>query len=1171
MAIRPWRAMVAVGLLLGAIAPAFGVTVVGAMVQIVGWGAIVATWYTSRNEPKRQRGPWVALMAAGGLFLVAGIVRAVHASISGIDRPFPSPADPLIMLSYLCLILTVTRLRRLRSEENDREGLIDGALVAIALGVVLAATALAPYVADHTVPVMNRGVNVAFSVLSLTLVACVTRLAVGPGARTTSYYLLAIAAAALLTADVSATLESVNKGGADLAAVLGPLVFVCFAGASTHPEALRLTERPESSVTLLTWRRLAMLGAALLVAPGLLIIERIDAAAVDGRAVIAGAIGLSILVLLRLAMLVRARERATEVEQVLRQASAALATSSSRHLMYRSALDAVSRLADGCEDLRVSMAEVVDGTLQIVDATGHRADLAVGTATLVAHLPGTMAADLAALHSSEAHDALPLDLALGGDPATYAVLVAPLVARNQLSGAIVVTTAEPLARGVRNSIESLTSTVSLALESALLTEDLLRRRSERRFRALVDNSSDIVLVVAEGRKITFASPAAQRLLGLPGEALLSTDPAAWVHPDDRTIVTNMLATTNTDGHTEVGPHEIRFRHVDGSYRWFDVRTRDLYDDPEILGVVVNAREITDRKAAEQLLATSEARFRSLVQHSSDVVAVVDERGRFTYVSPAITAVLGVTPDELVGTTAADILPAEELYRLRRQSPELADRRLPAEPVEPMSIELQLRHTNGTLHAIDMTVTDLRHEPAVQGIVLNARDVTVRKALERDLRHQALHDALTGLANRAMFTERVDEALNTEDGRLLGTLFIDLDDFKTVNDSLGHAVGDELLLRVAERLLTCLQPTDVAARLGGDEFAVLVVSPWGQPGVVRIADRILLALQAPFTIKGREIRISASIGIATDEDRSSDAEVLLRNADMAMYLAKDRGKSRYEVFEEGMHATVFERLELKADLARGIEDGQLRLLYQPIVSLQTGRITGVEALVRWDHPRRGMLSPQAFVGLAEDTGLILPLGQWVLEEACQQLRAWQLSLPSTSSLTMSVNLSVRQLQHENIVRDVIATIDRFGLDASTITLEITETTLMHDTDVTRRTLAELRDAGVSLAVDDFGTGYSSLQYVQRFPIDSIKIDRSFVSGLGEEAGDTAVVQSMIELAQRLGVHTVAEGIERPEQITLLQALGADLGQGYLFSRPVHPDQIGELLHRSISEGTRFLLR
>ncbi|MCU1455257.1 MAG: domain S-box protein [Acidimicrobiales bacterium] len=1171
MAIRPWRLMVAAGLLLGAIAPVFGDTVVGAMVQVVGWGGVIATWYTSRREPKEQRGPWVALLAAGALFLVAGIVRAIHASISHIARPFPSPADPLIMISYICLIATATRLRRLRSEENDREGLIDGALVAIALGVVLTATALAPYVFDSAVPLLDRSLNVTFSVLSLTLVAEVTRLAVGPGARTTSYYLLAIAAGALLTADVSATLESVNHGGANLAAVLGPLVFVCFTGASTHPDALRLTERPESHVTLLTWRRLAMLGVALLVAPGLLIAERLNANVVDGRAVIGGAVLLSILVLLRLAMLVRAREHTTAVEQILRQASAALATSSSRHLMQRSALDAVTRLAAEAEGLRVSIAEVSDGALQIVDATGGDAERAVGTATLLAHLPGDLATDLRELRSSEVHDVVAIDLAPAAAPVTCSILVAPLVARNQLSGAIVVTTRVPLSRSVRNSIESLASTVSLALESALLTEDLLRRRSERRFRALVDNSSDIVLVITEHRRITFASPAAQRLLGLPGEALLSTDPAAWVHPDDRMIVTNMLDTTANDGHTEVGPHEIRFRHVDGSYRWFDVRTRDLHHDPEILGIVVNAREITDRKAAEQLLATSEARFRALVQHSSDVVVVIDERGRFTYVSPAITGVLGLTPDELIGTLATEILPAEELYRLRRQNPELVDQRLPAETVEPMSIELQLRHVNGALHAIDMTVTDLRHEPAVQGIVLNARDVTVRKALERDLRHQALHDALTGLANRAMFTERVDEALNIDDGRLLGTLFIDLDDFKTVNDSLGHAVGDELLLRVAERLLTCLQPADVAARLGGDEFAVLVVSPWGQPGVVRIAERVLLALQAPFTIKGREIRISASIGIATDEDRSSDAEVLLRNADMAMYLAKDRGKSRYEVFEEGMHATVFERLELKADLARGIEDGHLRLLYQPIVSLQTGRITGVEALVRWDHPRRGMLSPQAFVSLAEDTGLILPMGQWVLEEACQQLRAWQLTLPSTSSLTMSVNLSVRQLQHEHIVRDVITTIDRFGLDASTITLEITETTLMHDTEVTRRTLSDLRDAGVSLAVDDFGTGYSSLQYVQRFPIDSIKIDRSFVSGLGQEAGDTAVVQSMIELAQRLGVHTVAEGIERPEQVTLLQALGADLGQGYLFSRPVRPDQIGELLHRSISEGTRFLIR
>jgi EAL domain-containing protein (putative c-di-GMP-specific phosphodiesterase class I) len=339
--------------------------------------------------------------------------------------------------------------------------------------------------------------------------------------------------------------------------------------------------------------------------------------------------------------------------------------------------------------------------------------------------------------------------------------------------------------------------------------------------------------------------------------------------------------------------------------------------------------------------------------------------------------------------------------------------------------------------------------------------------------------------------------------------------------------------------------------------------------VKIAERVLLTLQAPFTVQGREISISASVGIAIDATRASDAEVLLRNADMAMYLAKERGKARYEIFEESMHASVFERLELKADLARGIEADQLRLLYQPIVSLQTGRITGVEALVRWDHPVKGMLPPDAFIPLAEDTGLIVPLGQWVLEEACQQLRSLQLGLPANASLTMSINLSVRQLQVEGITEIVAETISRFALDPSTITLEITETMLMHDTELTRKRLADLRDIGVSLAVDDFGTGYSSLQYIQRFPVDIIKIDRSFVSGLGEQAGDVVVVQSMIELAQRLGVHTVAEGIERPEQVTILQSLGADLGQGYYFSRPIPASSIGALLERSLTEGTRFL--
>jgi diguanylate cyclase (GGDEF)-like protein/PAS domain S-box-containing protein len=679
------------------------------------------------------------------------------------------------------------------------------------------------------------------------------------------------------------------------------------------------------------------------------------------------------------------------------------------------------------------------------------------------------------------------------------------------------------------------------------------------------------LVVDADRQITFASPAAHRLLGFNERALLASHPARWVHPDDWPVLARVLDGTSAHQHDETESVEVRIRHIDGSHRWFEIRTRDLEHDPEIQGLVVTARGISDRKATEKQLAESEARFRALVQSSTDVVAVVADNGCFSYISPAVAEMLGYSPEELDGTPAIALVAPEDVDAFQTSYPELSQKRLPSGDLTTRRIETQLRHRSGELRTVDITVTDMRDVPAVAGIVLNARDITVRKALEADLRFQALHDTLTGLANRTMFTQQTASALRTS-RRLdsVGALFIDLDDFKTVNDSLGHAVGDQLLQEVSTRLVTSLSSQDLAARLGGDEFAILVVDSPDQSGVIALAEQVLALVAQPYRIQGRDIRVTASIGIAFADEENVDAEVLLRSADVAMYLAKDRGKNRHAVFEAHMHTSVFERLELKADLVRAIDDGQLRCHYQPIVSLQTGRITGVEALVRWEHPTRGLLFPDAFIPLAEDTGLIVPLGRWVMREACQQLRAWQLRLPSRSTLSMSINLSVRQLMHEQIIRDVREAVDDAGLDPSTVTMEITETTLMHDTEMTRERLAELREIGVSLAVDDFGTGYSSLQYVQRFPIDIIKIDRSFVTGLGTNPGDGAVVQSMIELSQRLGVHTVAEGIDRPEQVTLLQSLGADLGQGYLFSKPVEAVKISALLDSSPHENPKFLL-
>ncbi|MCU1497291.1 MAG: diguanylate cyclase/phosphodiesterase with sensor(s) [Acidimicrobiales bacterium] len=1171
---RGWIVYLVLGLLISLGAGLSGSSsIAGLVTQVVGWASVAIGLSIARRSRKEIGRPWVFFALGASAFLVAGAVRTLHAVLADVDRPFPSPADAIALTGHVMLIIGSTLLGHLRSPDRDRAAIIDGAIIAGGLQTLVWAWLLWPYMTDHAINGNERAINGVYALMTMVVLATIGRLAVGPGARTLSYRLLAGAVFVIFLQDVLVTVETVGGPAANLGRALAPPIFVLFGAAALHPARLRIAEAPARLDVRLTWQRVSVLIAALLINPAFVGIQLALGQEPSLVVAVVSSTALTLLVLARFALLARAQERAVEVQRIQREANGELAAASSRHAMQRAGLRAALRLADDL-DARVSIAQVAGQTLRVIDAIGADADTAVGTSIPMDRVPGAVVDGLSKLEPSVVDGALPIDLGDSGHShgRHVSLLVAPLASQNDLSGALVLTTRRPIPGTIRQSIETLSSTVSLALESATLTENLLRRRSERRFRALVENSSDIVLVVNDERQISFASPAAHRLLGLPEKTLVGSHPARWVHPDDWPTLARALDGGPTPLVSTADEIEVRIRHIDGSHRWFEVRTKDLRHDPEIEGLVVNAREITDRKATEQRLAANEARFRALVQNSTDVVAVIDAMGRFGYVSPAVSEMLGFTPEELEGTQAVGLLAGEDFDRFRENYPELSHSTLPAADLRVRRVEAQVTHKSGEIRELDIAVTDLRHEPSVAGLVLNARDITLRKALEHDLRYQALHDTLTGLANRTMFTQQTASALRAAEphGASVGALFIDLDDFKTVNDSLGHAVGDQLLQEVANRLIANLSPADLACRLGGDEFAVLVVDADGERGALAVADQVIALVAQPFRIQGREIRVTCSIGIALATEDDADAEVLLRSADVAMYLAKDRGKNRAAMFEDHLHTSVFERLELKADLVRAIEDGQLRCYYQPIVSLQTGQITGVEALVRWEHPLRGWLTPDAFIPLAEDTGLVVPLGKWVLREACQQLRSWQLTLPVTSSLTCSVNLSVRQLAHEDIVRDVREAIEDASLDPSTLTLEITETTLMHDTEVTRHRLAQLRELGLSLAVDDFGTGYSSLQYVQRFPIDIIKIDRSFITGLGTNPGDGAVVQSMIELSQRLGVHTVAEGIDRPEQVVLLQSLGADLGQGYLFSQPVPADQISALLASSPHENPRFLL-
>jgi diguanylate cyclase (GGDEF)-like protein len=445
-------------------------------------------------------------------------------------------------------------------------------------------------------------------------------------------------------------------------------------------------------------------------------------------------------------------------------------------------------------------------------------------------------------------------------------------------------------------------------------------------------------------------------------------------------------------------------------------------------------------------------------------------------------------------------------------------------------------------------------------VLNSRDVSERKVFEEQLAHQAFHDPVTNLANRALFVERVRHAVPRarRERTRMAVIFLDLDDFKTINDSLGHAAGDAVLLEIAKRLDGNIRPSDTAARFGGDEFAVLLEDIDSAQEAADTSERILESLAAPLRLEGKELFVRCSLGISiADGDAAMGADELIRNADAAMYIAKRDGKGGYRLFEPAMHEGVLERLELRADLQRAMTSGQLELHYQPLVDLSNGEVTGVEALVRWHHPERGTLGPDTFIPLAEEMGLIVPIGRWVLREACRQARQMQTLLPAEPPLSMSVNLSVKQLQHSDIAADVRDALAESGLAAGSLTLEITETVMMTDMDLAVQRLGELKQLGVRLAMDDFGTGYSSLSYLSRLPVDIIKMDRSFLSeGASPQASGLAA--AVIALGETMQLEVVAEGIENPEQWLGLRELGCDSGQGFLFARPMDADALLEFL-------------
>jgi diguanylate cyclase (GGDEF)-like protein/PAS domain S-box-containing protein len=557
------------------------------------------------------------------------------------------------------------------------------------------------------------------------------------------------------------------------------------------------------------------------------------------------------------------------------------------------------------------------------------------------------------------------------------------------------------------------------------------------------------------------------------------------------------------------------------------------------------------------LVKSEARFRALVQQSTDVTLIIDKEGGIRFASPAVANVFGRTPGDVEGSSLASMVHPDDAAALSRFL-------RAAGSGENCVAEWRVRGDEDRWLWTENSSTNLTAEPAIAGIVVNTRDISERRTLESRLTHQAYHDALTRLANRSLFLNRVAHAISRapRGHKPSAVLFLDLDDFKKVNDSLGHAAGDELLVASASRLATCVRPGDTIARLGGDEFAILLEQIQGIDDAVQIADRITSSMRNSFRVQNRDVFVGVSIGIAEISTDLTPDEVL-RNADLAMYFAKGSDKGRYAIYAPEMHEQLVDRLELEADLRAAVDADQIEIEYQPIVHLTTGELYGAEALVRWHHARRGDVPPSRFVAIAEETGLIVNIGRTVLRNACTQARQWRRERERARHLRLSVNLSGRHFQEPSIIEDVHDALRISGLEPWALTLEITESVLMQRSDTTLEKLRALKSLGVMLAIDDFGTGYSSLGYLQRFPIDILKIDRTFVDAVGLEDSDPVLVRAILALGRTLRIETIAEGIERSEQRDGLRTLGCQLGQGFFFSRSLKPADFDRRLTTELS--------
>ncbi|WP_428562947.1 MAG: sensor domain-containing protein [Solidesulfovibrio sp. DCME] len=685
------------------------------------------------------------------------------------------------------------------------------------------------------------------------------------------------------------------------------------------------------------------------------------------------------------------------------------------------------------------------------------------------------------------------------------------------------------------------------------------RAAERKYRSIFENAVEgIFQTTPQGRYLEVNGTLA-RIYGFDAVAEMTEHfrdikNQLYVDPNRRDDFVRELA-----AHDQVRDFESEIRKKDGTTIWISENARVVRDtegNPLYYeGTVV---DITDRKLAEEALASQRAYFAQLFANSPQAISLIDTHRNIVDVNAAFEELFGYRAADIKGYGMRAFIVPENLLT------ECENVRGSILSGNSVVRETARRHRDGRLIPVSMIGFPIVIKGAVQGIVYIYQDISERKAFEEQITHQAFHDALTGLPNRSLFADRLERALTRAARRgdyQYAVLMIDLNKFKGINDTLGHQAGDLLLVEVAKRIAGCVRGMDTVARLGGDEFAVILEELKSKKEVMAVVDRIGACLGQPCRLCGTAVTPGASIGIVLRTRDYASAEDILRDADIAMYRAKEQGRPAV-IFDRKMHQEILEAISLEADLRHAIEAGELLLHYQPIVDVGHGGIEGFEALVRWDHPSRGLVPPGQFIPLAEETGLILPLGRFVIAEACRQLRDWQRDMPEARGLSVSVNVSCRQFVKDGLVDHVAQVLADTGLAPESLKLEITESVLMHDAQHTAQELTRLKALGVKIAIDDFGTGYSSLSYLRQLPIDHLKIDRSFISGEGCDGESQEIVKSIISLARSLGLTVIAEGVERADQLSRLRQAACDKAQGFMFSRPLDKEAAARFLRRGV---------